>query len=230
MIFYRIYILIFLFCYTTSTFSQVNKLVIANYKNYLTEIKADSNNTLINIQKLIPSIQVDLQYATNNNFTRQILYPSYAKAYVRLPVAKALVAVQQQLKKYKLSLKIYDAYRPYTVSKKIWSLVHDERYAANPIKGSGHNRGMAVDVTLVDLTTGIELPMPTNFDNFSDTAHHTFMQLSKMVLSNKELLRTIMEQNGFKSLNTEWWHYTFLTSTNFSTLDLSFKEMRINMK
>lgn len=230
MIFYKIYILIFVFCFTTKNFSQSNKLVIVNYKNYLTEIKADSNNTLIDIQKLIPGIQVDFRYATNNNFTKQILYSSYTKAYLRLPVAKALLAVEQQLKKYKLGLKIYDAYRPYTVSKKIWSLVHDERYAANPIKGSGHNRGIAVDVTLVDAITGIELPMPTNFDNFSDTAHHIFMQLPKVILNNRELLRTIMEQNGFKSLNTEWWHYTFLTSTVFSTLDLSFKEMRINMK
>ncbi len=225
MIFFKTYILCFLFCYSTSNFSQVNKLLVVNYKKYLTEIQADSNNRLVGIKKLIPDVQIDLRYATTNNFTKKILYPPQARAYVRLPVAKALVAVQQQLKKYRLGLKIYDAYRPYAVSKKIWSLVQDERYAANPINGSGHNKGLSVDITLIDLSTGVELPMPTAFDNFSDTAHLTFMQLPKHILENRTLLQTIMEQNGFKGLSTEWWHYTFITSEPFSVLDLSFKEI-----
>lgn len=225
MIFYRKYILILLFCYTTPAFSQVKKIVIVNYKNYLAEIQSDSNNQLIDIKKLIPSIQVDLRYATNSNFTKQTLYPPQAKAYVRLPVAKALAIVQQQLKQYGLGLKIYDAYRPYAVSKKIWSLVHDERYAADPTKGSGHNRGIAVDITLVNINTGAELPMPTAFDNFSDTAHCTFMQLSKPILANRKLLHTIMEQNGFKGLDTEWWHYAFIASVPFSVLDISLKQI-----
>ncbi len=225
MIFRKTYILYFLFWYTTSTFSQVNKLLVVNYKKYLTEIRADSNNRLIGIKELIPDVQIDLRYATTNNFTKKILYPPQARAYVRLPVAKALVAVQQQLKKYRLGLKIYDAYRPYAVSKKIWLLVQDERYAANPANGSGHNKGLSVDITLIDLSTGVELPMPTAFDNFSDTAHLTFIQLPKHILENRTLLRTIMEHNGFKGLSTEWWHYTFITSESFSVLDLSFKEI-----
>lgn len=219
--------------FTDSSFTQPNTsndLVAFNYKAYLTQIQTDSNMQLVSIKKIIPTIQIDLRYATANNFTKHILYPTQADAYICLPVAKALLAIQNQLKLYGLGLKIYDAYRPYTISKKMWTLIHDTRYVASPGKGSNHNRGLAVDVTLIYLKTGREILMPTAFDNFSNTANHTFTHLPNAIVENRKLLKTVMEQNGFKSLNTEWWHYAFITSKDFPVLDVLFKDLMDNIK
>ena len=101
---------------------------------------------------------------------------------MRLIVARALGRVQQELNEKDLSLKIWDAYRPYSVTEKMWELIKDERYVADPKKGSGHNRGIAVDLTIIDRTTGKELDMGTGFDNFTDTAHQTFKNLPPEIL------------------------------------------------
>jgi D-alanyl-D-alanine dipeptidase len=122
-------------------------------------------------------------------------------------------------------LKIFDAYRPYSVTVKFWELVKDERYVANPSKGSGHNRGIAVDLTVINLKTGKELNMGTGFDNFSDTAHHAFTKLPEEVLQNRLLLRSTMEKYGFKAFDTEWWHYYLANGERFGILDIGFKKM-----
>ena len=107
-----------------------------------------------------------------------------------------------------LGLKIWDAYRPYAATQLMWNLVKDERYVANPAKGSGHNRGLAVDVTLINLQTGKELDMGTPYDHFSDTAHQSFVRLAtEDILQNRKLLQATMEAAGFTALETEWWHY-----------------------
>lgn len=108
----------------------------------------------------------------------------------------------------------------------MWSIVPDERYAANPAKGSGHNRGLAVDLTLVDRRSGQELDLGTGFDNFSDTAHHDFRQLPEPVLLNRLRLRRLMEAHGFKALETEWWHYSWPNDGRYEVLDLSFRQVR----
>lgn len=109
----------------------------------------------------------------------------------------------------------------------MWKIVPDERYAANPAKGSGHNRGIAVDVTLVKIATGEELPMPTAFDDFSEKAHHNYMQLSNEIIANRTLLKTIMEKHGFTPLATEWWHYSLSgMGEQFELLDLNFKLLK----
>src|SRR4030095_17233680 len=104
--------------------------------------------------------------------------------------AEALKKVQDDLAEKGYSLKIFDAYRPYRALKKMWDLVHDERYVANPSKGSGHNRGLSVDLTIVELKTGKELEMGTGFDNFTDSANHTFSNLPPEILQNRRLLKT----------------------------------------
>ena len=131
--------------------------------------------------------------------------------------------VQEELSAKGYGLKIWDAYRPYSVTKKMWELIGDERYVANPAKGSGHNRGLAVDVTIVK--DGKEINMGTGFDNFTDTAHHDFKNLPEDVLKNRMLLKTTMEKYGFKALETEWWHYSFPNDRNYAVLDLSFKQL-----
>ena len=107
----------------------------------------------------------------------------------------------------------------------MWERVKDDRYAADPKKGSGHNRGIAVDLTLINLKTGKELNMGTGFDNFTDSAHHAFTNLPEEILQNRLLLKKIMEEHGFKSLDTEWWHYSLPAAANFQLLDINFKDL-----
>jgi D-alanyl-D-alanine dipeptidase len=123
-------------------------------------------------------------------------------------------------------VKIFDAYRPYSITEKMWEKVKDDRYAADPSKGSGHNRGAAVDLTLIDLKTKKELPMGTGFDNFTDTAHSDFAQLPESILSNRNLLKSVMEKYGFKQLSTEWWHFYLPNSSTFELLDIRFADLK----
>ncbi|HMW27534.1 MAG TPA: M15 family metallopeptidase, partial [Ferruginibacter sp.] len=146
--------------------------------------------------------------------------------YLRKAAADSLLAVQKELNKNGWGLKIFDAYRPYSVTERMWEPVQDDRYAADPRKGSGHNRGIAVDLTIIDLSTKKEFDMGTGFDNFSDTAHHAFTQLPSAVLQNRQLLKKIMEDHGFKALDTEWWHYYLPNSRQYELLDIPFARLK----
>ncbi|MCB0742038.1 MAG: M15 family metallopeptidase, partial [Chitinophagaceae bacterium] len=169
----------------------------------------------------------DLRYATLNNFMQRRMYPKKtAITFLRKPAALALQQVQKSLLKKGLGLKIFDAYRPYAVTVKFWELVHDERYVANPKNGSGHNRGVAVDLTIIDKKTNKELNMGTGFDNFTDSAHQAFNQLPEAILQNRKLLKTTMEQYGFKAYENEWWHYSWSDSIHYEILDLPFKKLK----
>ncbi|HRH60231.1 MAG TPA: M15 family metallopeptidase, partial [Chitinophagaceae bacterium] len=129
--------------------------VVAKKQLYKQTVASDSNQAMLNISKLIPGIAIDLRSASTNNFMHRAMYPyGTSVTYMRLPAAKALLRVQQELNKQGLGLKIFDAYRPYSVTEKFWELVHDERYVADPKKGSGHNRGIATDLTIINLQTG----------------------------------------------------------------------------
>ena len=181
--------------------------VIDKVADYRLTVAKDSAKRLINVSAAIPGIFLDLRYNSHHNFTQKKLYQKANSTYLRLPAANALQLVQKELNEKGLGIKIWDAYRPYAATELMWELVKDERYTANPAKGSGHNRGLAVDLTLVELKSGKELNMGTGFDNFSDTAHHDFKSLPQEVLTNRDLLKTIMSKHGFKALETEWWHY-----------------------
>jgi D-alanyl-D-alanine dipeptidase len=201
--------------------------VISSIAEYKESIKKDSAQKMVNLQKLIPDIVLDLRYGTTNNFMKRVMYnerPHYT--FMRLPAAKALAKVQKELNKMGYGLKIYDAYRPYSVTKKFWELVHDERYVANPAKGSGHNRGIAADLTIIDLKTKKELKMPTGFDNFTDSAHHDFVNLPDSILKNRKLLKETMEKYGFLEFATEWWHYSLPEPEKYDVMDLSFGELK----
>ena len=192
---------------------------------YQKTIAHDTMKQMVVIKKYIPNIEIDFIYATDSNFTHQILYKK-PKAYLRLAAVKALLSVANLLKVKGLGLLIYDAYRPYSITKIMWQIISDERYTANPAKGSGHNRGIAVDLTLYDLHTGKALEMPTTFDDFTEKAHHNYMQLDSLVLKNRTLLKTVMEQNGFIALETEWWHYYLPNASKYELLDFDFKQMK----
>jgi zinc D-Ala-D-Ala dipeptidase len=180
---------------------------------------------MVNLKKAIPGILLDLRYNTSNNFMHARLYTGAYTTYMRKPAATALAKVQLALKQKGLGLKIFDAYRPYSVTEKMWEPVQDDRYAADPKKGSGHNRGTAVDLTIINLSSKKELPMGTGFDNFSDTAHHDFKQLPEPVLQNRLLLKKMMEENGFKALDTEWWHYSLPNAKEYELLDIPFETL-----
>jgi D-alanyl-D-alanine dipeptidase len=202
--------------------------VISDAKLYKTMALADSLHRMCSLHQLLPGATIDLRYATKNNFTGQRLYPKGNQTFLRLPAAKALQTVAAEFSALGYELMIWDAYRPYEATKKMWDLIGDERYVANPAKGSGHNRGLAVDLTLTK--GGQEVNMGTGFDHFSDTAHHMFKDLPVEVLKNRQLLRSTMEKYGFRALETEWWHYSWPNDRNYDVLNLSFQKLKKQMK
>ncbi len=201
------------------------------WDDYRKQVEMDSTKKMVEVKSMIPGIVYDLRYATVNNFMRRLMYPAgTSTTFLRLPAVKALHKVQQELNEKGLGLKIYDAYRPYGVTVKFWELVKDERYVANPSKGSGHNRGIAVDLTIINLQTGKELNMGTGFDNFTDTAHHSITQLPEEILQNRELLKSTMGKYGFNAYTEEWWHYSIPNSSKFEVLDIDFKKLKKEIK
>ena len=198
--------------------------VIRTVEDYKMSIKIDPNNLMVSLDKIDTHIVIDLRYGTANNFTKQILYKK-AKAFLRLPVAKALMEINKKLLLSGYALKIYDAYRPYSVTQKMWEVVQDHHFVANPAKGSGHNRGASVDLTLIKLDTGKELPMGTDFDNFTIKAGHFYTHFPKEILDNRQLLKNVMQQYGFEYLKTEWWHYIYRSSQKFELMDLEFDKL-----
>lgn len=180
---------------------------------------------MIDVVSYVPGIQTDFRYATPDNFTHKRLY-THPGAFLRLPAAMALREVQSDLNTKGLGLKIFDAYRPYNVTKEMWKIVPDARYAANPAKGSGHNRGIAVDLTLTNHFTGEELTMPTKYDDFTERAHHNYDHLPDSVIVNRNLLKSVMEKHGFIALDTEWWHYYLPGSSRYELMDFNFDQMR----
>lgn len=163
------------------------------------------DSDLVNIQSINSRILIDIRYATPNNFVGRPVY-SCAKCFLRRKVALKLDLIQKQLEKIGLGLKLWDGYRPFSVQKIFWKVFPDERYVASPYKGSRHNRGAAVDLTLVD-KEGKELRMPTDFDDFTLKAHRDYQRLPKDVIYNRLLLENVMSEQGFIPLPTEWWHF-----------------------
>ncbi len=179
------------------------------------------NPNLVEVRSINPNIQLDIRYATDSNFTHQRLYP-VAKCYLRKEAAESLSAVQKELEKMGLGLKVFDGYRPLSIQKKMWKIFPDDRYVANPATGSRHNRGAAVDVTLVD-SLGHELEMPTGFDDFTDRAHRDYNNLPKNEIQNRKFLQEVMERHGFVGLSTEWWHFDLKDWKKYPIVDIPIK-------
>jgi D-alanyl-D-alanine dipeptidase len=178
---------------------------------------------LIDIRTVNPKIALDIRYATTNNFLKRQLYP-VARCVLRGAAARRLSQVQQELEKKGLGLKVYDCYRPLSVQKLMWQIKPDPNYVANPAKGSRHNRGAAVDLTLVD-RNGKELEMPTGFDDFTERAHRDYNGASTQAKKNRQLLEDVMSKYGFIPLETEWWHFDAPGWENYAILDVKFGEI-----
>lgn len=211
-----------LFAVLEQSFAQDLK-VVSRYSQYRDSVRHDSLQEMVEIKSSIPSVDYDLRYATKGNFTREKLYKHSDKTFLRLPAAEALRKAADEFAKEGYTIKIWDAYRPYYATKKMWDLIHDDRYVADPSKGSGHNRGLAIDLTL--MKDGRDVNMGTGFDNFTDSAHRDFKNLPEIVLKNRLLLQTTMEKYGFKGLPTEWWHFAFPNDGRYDVLDLDFKKL-----
>ncbi|MCB9310096.1 MAG: M15 family metallopeptidase [Lewinellaceae bacterium] len=159
-------------------------------------------------------IQLDIRYATKNNFTKQQIY-SCGKCFLRPDVKKKLYLANQYLReKYQYSLKLFDCYRPQPYQQKLWDVVPNPSYVTPPHKGSMHSRGSAVDLTIVD-ADGEELDMGTPYDFFGEEAHIDYTNLKPNVLKNRALLKKVMENYGFSAIRTEWWHFSFVAG-NFA--------------
>ncbi len=197
--------------------------VVPDAPTYQRLARANPEMRLVDLATL--GIPLDIRYATPDNFMKQTLYP-VAKAYLRAPAARALADVDRELAARGLGIKVFDAYRPYRVTVAMWEPIKNPDYVADPAKGSRHNRGAAVDLTLIDRASGAELPMPTGYDDFTERAAHAFTDLPADALVNRAILRDIMVKHGFEPLPSEWWHYDFKGWDSFSLMDVGLDELR----
>ena len=159
------------------------------------------------VTRLDSTIALDLKYATTDNFVEQVMYEC-PRCFLRPKVARAIVAAHQELQQEGLGLKLFDCYRPRDVQWKLWEIVPEPGYVADPARGSVHNRGGAIDLTIVD-ASGQELDMGTTFDFFGPEANHTYTGHSDTVRANREKLKGLMARHGMKHIRTEWWHYEY---------------------
>lgn len=184
------------------------------------KVKAKEVKGLVELLKLDNSFVIDIKYATKDNFTKKVIYPS-AKCIINKDTASKLIRANNEFKKLGYTIKIFDAYRPHSAQKILWDAASDKSYVADPKKGSNHNRGAAVDLTLVD-KSGKELPMPSNYDEFTKRARLDYKDCSKEKISNRELLGKVMVKCGFKRIGNEWWHFDDSNAKKFPVLDIPF--------
>lgn len=181
---------------------------------------------LIELNKLDKTIKLDIRYATASNFVGRAVYPE-ARAFLQRPAAEAVVRVHKQLKKKGLGLVIYDGYRPWTITKLFWNTVTPEqqKYVADPVKGSKHNRGCAVDLGIYDLKTGKAIPMPSGFDEFTERASPDYKGGTDEERANRDMLRQMMEAENFTVNPNEWWHFDFKDWEQYAIYDIAFSEV-----
>ena len=193
-------------------------------QEYKESLKSTPQKELVDLEKFIPGIVLDIRYATTNNFIHQKIY-NLAKAYSRRSVAEALKKAQTDFNKLGYGVKMFDAYRPYSATVKFYELHHDTTYVASPYRGSRHNRGCALDMTIVDLKTKQEIQMPTEFDSFRKEAWPTTPVNDPVKKKNRDLIIRVMEQNGFKVNASEWWHFDFVGWQGYEVMDIDFEEL-----
>jgi zinc D-Ala-D-Ala dipeptidase len=182
---------------------------------------------LVELVALEPAIKLDIRYATANNFTGQVLYPE-ARAFMVGAAATALLRAHRAAQVEGYGLTIFDAYRPWRITKKLWDATPKSKrnYVANPKEGSRHNRGCAVDLSLHDGRSGVLVEMPSSFDDFSVRAHRNFEGASPAALANRERLERYMVAAGFRPMSNEWWHFDFIGWQDYPILDVPFDAIR----
>jgi len=186
--------------------------IVKEAKSALKTFESLADTTFVRLADFNKDFAYDMRYATENNFLKAKVYDC-AECYTRVKTAKALIEANNDFMKNGVKIKFFDCYRPNSVQYKMWEIVPNPQYVANPDKGSIHNKGGAVDITLVDME-GNELDMGTEFDYFGKRAYHDNMDLPQEILDNRKLLKETMEAHGFWSIRTEWWHYNLSAASN----------------
>ena len=201
--------------------AKKNRLYVQGFKAYQVAVKKDKKKELVEIKSAIPSVKLDIRYATTNNFMHQVMYQQ-ARAFARKEVVEQLKKIQQELYKKGYGLLIFDGYRPYAITVAFYQKASDKNFVANPAKGSIHNRGCAVDLTLISLKTGKEVVMPTPYDSFSAAAAANYSKVSTTALKNRTLLISTMQKYGFTVMPNEWWHFDYKGWGNYELMDIPF--------
>lgn len=195
--------IIFISVFILSVFSCQSQTTVIKATNVMTNVVDDT--TFVNLKDYSSDFVYDMKYATEDNFLKAKVYDC-AECYLRYKTVQALIKANEAFMKEGLRIKLYDCYRPLDIQKRMWTIVSNPEYVADPAKGSIHNRGGAVDITLVK-KNGKELKMGTFFDFFGPEAGHNFEDLPQKVKDNRALLKKVMMENGFNSFDSEWWHY-----------------------
>jgi D-alanyl-D-alanine dipeptidase len=182
---------------------------------------------LVEIIKLDPTIRLDVRYAKSNNFVGRPLYKQ-ERAFLQRPAAEALVRAHRNLRQYGYGLLIFDGYRPWRVTKLFWDVTPAalKKFVANPKDGSRHNRGCAVDLSLFDLKTGLEVQMPSEYDEMTERAYPTYTGGTEEQRRARDLLRQEMEKQGFTVFSIEWWHFDYKDWREYPILDIDFADIK----
>lgn len=204
-------------------FTLLISLFVISYSAPTIAQDAAPKHDLVDVQKINPRILVEMRYATTNNFMKKAVYKS-ARCLLQRSVAERLSRVQERLEKQGYGLKIYDAYRPLSAQWELWKVTPNPTFVADPRKGSKHNRGSAVDLTLVD-KDGNELEMPTEYDAFVKEARSDYMDLPEHRLRNRKILHDAMTAEGFIPNPSEWWHFDDPEWKKFPILDIDFDKI-----
>ncbi len=181
---------------------------------------------LVELIKIDSTFKLDIRYATSNNFMQRPMY-SQARAFLQRPAADALIRVNRKLRQQGFGLLIFDGYRPWSITKKFWDETPAEKhnFVADPQKGSKHNRGCAVDLSMYRLTTGKELQMPSPYDDFTEKAYPNFTGGTKKQRRMRDMLRHAMEKERFTVNEYEWWHFDYKDWQEYRILDIPFEKI-----
>lgn len=182
---------------------------------------------LVELVKLDPTIELDIRYATTNNFTGKRVYPE-ARAFLQRPAAQALVAAHRELAREGYGLLIHDGYRPWSITRVFWEVTppHLREFVADPSQGSKHNRGCAVDLTMYELKTGKTVEMPSAYDEMTPRAYPDYQGGPADARARRDLLRAAMERHGFTVEPNEWWHFNYKDWREYPILDIAFSDIR----
>lgn len=180
---------------------------------------------LVELITLDPTIKLDIRYATENNFVGKKVYPQ-ARAFLQKPAAKGVAKVHKKLAEKGLGIVIFDGYRPWSITKLFWEVTPEDKrkFVANPEKGSKHNRGCAIDLSIFDLKTGELIDMPSGYDEFTERASPDYAGGTEQQRANRDMLRKLMEDEGFTVNPNEWWHFDYKDWEKYAIYDISFDD------
>jgi len=204
--------------------SAYGVMLVDELTHYQNMVDSNPEHKMVSL-KSIEGLHFDIRYATENNFTLQVIYP-VAEAFARKEVANALAQANRVFQQKGYAIKIWDAYRPYDATVLFYELIKDTTFVASPYSGSRHNRGCAIDLTLIEIESGKELKMPTAYDDFSELAYPDSPLKNPIVAKNRKTLITTMQEFGFEVYPSEWWHFDFKGWEKYPIMNLSFENLK----